>query len=577
MSDPAVLVVGGGVSGAIIARRVAAAGHRVLLLEAGDDALMRPEGVEDSRRRFASARRKVPSAPYARNPMAPSPSVLDIFRPAAHQHLVQRGPVPYASSYLRALGGTTHVWLGSCPRLTPSDLDLPAFHGVGAPWPMSAEELGAAYLPAELELGVAGDAAEQEAAGAIASPGHDYPCVPIPPSWLDVLVAEGLFDKTVRLDGEEYAVQVAGMPQARRSPPRSGDTDDELCTGAASCVPLCPIQAKYNATRTLRAAGPLVRIEPRAVAVALELDAARARVTGVRVRRYDHAGAETFEEEVVSAPIVVLACNAIENAVLLLASDAANTSGLVGRHLMDHPFLLCWGLLPVDAGAFRGPSSTSSIFDLRDGPFRRKRAGFLMNILNWGWDPAVDVPAATIAELLDREHLLGAALRQRAVDLLSRQVALGFLVEQLPDPDNRVTIEDAFRTRIGAYRPVVHYDIDDYTRAGMAAARAAAVQIFAHLGIEDHTRWDPAHPRTVAYAGAHYGFVGGGHAGGTHRMGRSATDSVVNAWQRSWDHDNLYVTGAGSMPTMGSSNPTITLAALACRTAEDIVRRLAEG
>jgi choline dehydrogenase-like flavoprotein len=70
------------------------------------------------------------------------------------------------------------------------------------------------------------------------------------------------------------------------------------------------------------------------------------------------------------------------------------------------------------------------------------------------------------------------------------------------------------------------------------------------------------------------GFYGSGHHMGTHRMGRSRTDSVVNDMQRTWDHDNLYAVGCGSMPTTGSSNPTLTAAAMTLRTAEDILRQL---
>ncbi|MBN97872.1 MAG: hypothetical protein CME16_01305, partial [Gemmatimonadetes bacterium] len=51
--------------------------------------------------------------------------------------------------------------------------------------------------------------------------------------------------------------------------------------------------------------------------------------------------------------------------------------------------------------------------------------------------------------------------------------------------------------------------------------------------------------------------------------------SVVNEYQQTWDHDNLYLVGCGSMPTISTSNPTLTLAALSCKTAEYILRQLA--
>jgi choline dehydrogenase-like flavoprotein len=54
-------------------------------------------------------------------------------------------------------------------------------------------------------------------------------------------------------------------------------------------------------------------------------------------------------------------------------------------------------------------------------------------------------------------------------------------------------------------------------------------------------------------------------------MGTSPEDSVVDSHQRSWQQDNLFLAGPGSMPCMGTSNPTLTVAALAFRTAADLV------
>ncbi|MBD0688739.1 hypothetical protein BG452_24400 [Streptomyces sp. CBMA123] len=59
-------------------------------------------------------------------------------------------------------------------------------------------------------------------------------------------------------------------------------------------------------------------------------------------------------------------------------------------------------------------------------------------------------------------------------------------------------------------------------------------------------------------------------AGGTHLMGDAPGTSVVDQWQRCWDHPNLYAVGCGSMPSLGTSNPSLTMAALALRSAERI-------
>jgi choline dehydrogenase-like flavoprotein len=57
-------------------------------------------------------------------------------------------------------------------------------------------------------------------------------------------------------------------------------------------------------------------------------------------------------------------------------------------------------------------------------------------------------------------------------------------------------------------------------------------------------------------------------------MGRTPRDSEVDADQRSWGHPNLFLAGGGSMPTMGTSNPTLTITAMAFRTARALLRDL---
>jgi hypothetical protein len=82
---------------------------------------------------------------------------------------------------------------------------------------------------------------------------------------------------------------------------------------------------------------------------------------------------------------VVLAAHAIETPKLLLISNLANSSGAVGRYLMDHLSKSAFGLAPDKLYPFRGPPSTSGIESFRDGEFRRERAGFRVSLNNDGW------------------------------------------------------------------------------------------------------------------------------------------------------------------------------------------------
>jgi choline dehydrogenase-like flavoprotein len=94
------------------------------------------------------------------------------------------------------------------------------------------------------------------------------------------------------------------------------------------------------------------------------------------------------------------------------------------------------------------------------------------------------------------------------------------------------------------------------------------------VGIQNFTQYKPSDADYLKYNGTGYSFNGAGHLVGTHRMGFTKDDSVVNREQRTWDHENLYLVGCGNMPTIGTSNPTLTMSALAFWAAENILKQL---
>ena len=64
------------------------------------------------------------------------------------------------------------------------------------------------------------------------------------------------------------------------------------------------------------------------------------------------------------------------------------------------------------------------------------------------------------------------------------------------------------------------------------------------------------------------------HLNGTARMGSDRATSVVDADCRSWDIPNLWICDGSVFPTVGGVNPSLTIQAIACRTA-DRIRALA--
>ncbi|MFF7634605.1 GMC family oxidoreductase [Kitasatospora sp. NPDC008050] len=585
-----VIVVGAGFAGSLVAQRLGEQGWRVLVLEAGQGEPEAAAGHRAAIEAYRSAAVKVPEAPYRTSAAAPSPSVLDLSGRAeggyrADGYFVQRGPLPYASGYLRANGGTALAWTGLTPRMHPEDFRAGDF-GQGRNWPISYAQLEPYYRAAEREIGVAADAAEQrEAVGLPFPEGYAFPMRGIPRSYLDQVLSNALDGKCVQ-DPEEEAptpLRVVGTPHARNGRPDPGyRPEGGLCAGHASCVPICPSQAKYTPLRTQARWSGSVTLVTRAVVSRVRIDG-DGRATGVDYRTYDqgHEGGDDHPTRVTAhtadADLVVLAAHAIENAKLLLASGAANSSDQVGRNLMDHPVLLTWGLMPEQVGAYRGPGSTSGLEGFRFGAARARRAPFRVEIGNWGWTWALGPPDLRVAELLRSggpagRGLFGPELRRTLGDRIGREIAFQFEMEQDADPANRVTIDPRHRDALGNPRPVLHYDLSEYVKRGIVAAKAVSDQLFALLGAQDHTRFEPgpAWPGYFEYQGKPYAYRAAGHGAGTHIMGDSPADSVVDEWQRCWDHPNLYAVGCGSMPTVATSNPSLTMAALALRSAERI-------
>ncbi|MER7701409.1 GMC family oxidoreductase [Kitasatospora sp. NPDC097605] len=575
------VVVGAGLAGTLVAHRLGAHGHRVLVLEAGHAV----PGAAATATAYRAAGGGTPTSPYPRSADAPSPDVDDLTGLpdggfTATGHLVQHGPLPYASGYLRANGGTGLLWTGLTPRMHPEDFRT-ADLGHGRTWPIGYRDLEPYYRQAEQELGVAADAAQQRHAVGLPIPDdYAFPMRPVPASHLDRTVARALDGRTVRdpAADQDTLLAVSATPHARNAPPTrpAGAHPQDgtpahpagpLCQGAAACVPVCPTGAKYTPLRTQARWAPGVRLRTDAVVSRVLVDGS-GRATGVEY----HTGGATHRAR---AGLVVLAAHAIENARLLLLSGLANRSDQVGRNLMDHPALLTWGLLPRPTGPYRGPGSTSGLEAFRFGPARARRAPFRIEIGNWGWSWAGRPPQVETARLL-RAGLRGKDLRARLGDRIGRQFSLQFELEQPADPANRVTLDHSRRDRLGLPRPALHYDLSGYVRDGMASARAVSDQLFALLGAEDHTRYDagPGWPGRLEHRGRVYGYRGAGHAGGTHVMGDAPGGSVVDQWQRCWDHPNLYAVGCGSMPSLGTSNPSLTMAALALRSADRIHREL---
>lgn len=625
----------------------------ILMYEAGLEAGIELDSAtsmttyNDYIRKFYMEEAKVPNSPYPNLKQAPSPNVLDMDPiippfPDKKGYLVQFGPMPFASDAIRVGGGTTLHWLGTTPRMLPNDFRLKEKYGRAKDWPIDYETLKPYYEMAEFEIGVSGNVSAQEYPIKESMEeyyGKDYvfPMDEIPQSYMDQQIISGLAGTSVQLNFKNIPLMMVPSPQGRNSTPNiaygkakliKGNSSDsgyklslnnienedykalgavwnpymgERCEGNASCVPICPVQAKYNALKTLKKAlykvnknenlqrNPHIQIQAQSVVYRLSVDQAnQEKISKVHIRRYTSREKTDFIEEEIDTTnsVVILAANAFENPKILLNSKytviengqkvektVANRSDQVGRNLMDHMVMLTWGLFPEPVYSYRGPGSTTNISSFRDGDFRSEFSAWISPLDNWGWSWPAFSPGSDLSEFLG-QGLFGEELKEALTYRLSRQVLFHFEIEQLPNPNNRVTINDQYVDALGIPRPVINYELNEYEMRAMEQAKLASDQMFARLNIEDFTKYNATDNNTFVYNNVRYSYNGAGHIVGTHRMGDTPDDSVTNSYCKSWDHPNLYIVGAGNMTTLGTSNPTLTLSAFTIRSVESILKDL---
>jgi choline dehydrogenase-like flavoprotein len=368
-------------------------------------------------------------------------------------------------------------------------------------------------------------------------------------------------------------IRVRNTPQARATEtyiPRDGydkpyDGFDarHVCEGNSNCIPLCPNGAKYDAGVHLRAAsqnnGEFNMLTGSVVTQILK--DAQGRVTTVEYKNWRAKDKDNVEKA--NANVIILAANAIESAKILLLSDLANSSDQVGRNLMDHLQDEVTALFPVELFPFRGPQSTCSIEDFRDGLFRNDHSAIRMTIGNDGHARARS-PIDVLDEQLDNK-IFGDELRKKIAGDIPRMLRIGFSTEMLPDPNNRITLSDK-KDEYGLQRPRITFSAAPYTYDGLKKGHEIAIELLDGIPNIDKTtikerewirKWNTA-----------------AHIMGTCRMGNDPGTSVVNANGRTHDHENLYIVGSSVFTTSGTANPTLTAAALALKTTYAVLGKI---
>ncbi|WP_281195784.1 GMC family oxidoreductase [Halorubrum sp. F4] len=514
-----VCVVGAGPAGALVADRLAA-DRDVVVLDAG------PRFDPDDR---------VARQERAIRPAYDRPDVWDVGGERdAHENAGERF-YPLNHARVKGIGGSTLHWQGMVMRLHEDDFNSGTARGVGPDWPIDYDDLRPYYAEAERELGVAGGS---NVDNPYAPPREEpHPMAPFEPSYSDSLFAEAC---------EELGIDMHSVPNARNSEPYEGRSP---CVGYGTCQPVCPSGAKYDATvHVERAEEAGATVIDRAPVQYLEHDADR-----VTAAVYATPDGEEHRQE---ADAFVVACGGVETSRLLLLSESeaypdglANTSGHVGEFFMDHLFAGAGGTL--------------------DEPTRQNHVGFYTSACDQFYDDADEELAPFKLEFF---NYAGPSPVEMALsgddwgdDLLERlragygnHVAMGGLVEQLPDAGSRVTLADDRTDDHGNPVPEIHWTVDDRALDTIARANEVQVAVLEELGAE--VEWVAGPDET----GPAY------HHMGTTRMSDDPAEGVVDADCRTHDLDNCWIASSSVFPTSGAMNPTLTIAALALRVGDGV-------
>ena len=506
-----VAVIGAGAAGITVARRLVAAGKSVILLESG--------GLD-----------------YEAETAALNAGVN-----------VGENYYDLEDSRLRFFGGTTAIWGGRSAELDPIDFETRSWVPFSG-WPFPASELRPWYDAAYALLGLRT---------------LDTAAVPARfPELRDLAVRYWLFDR--KFDRFGFAANRDLVEDAKMTAVIHATVREIVAAQSAQAVDF------------------------------LDVRSVRGRRLAVRARTY------------------VLAAGGLENPRILLASNSVcprglgNDHDLVGRFFMEHPHgrggrivgAPAWTIL--ERFGMRRSDGVRYAPLLAPSPDLQREAGILNSTLTVAARPPPHGRNTLVQHIYMRaRHTLAPNRQGRSLWKWQRRIARGLKdiggpvvpwtrvargrdelallvrAEQSPNPDSRVTL-DGETDATGMPRIRLDWQMQELDIASVSALVDALGRNSERLGLGrvDKARWlgEPSRkwvtdPLISAHA------IGGYHHMGTTRMADDPRRGVTDGWGKIHGIANLYVAGSSLFPTGGWANPTLTILALALRTAERLADR----
>lgn len=437
----------------------------------------------------------------------------------------------------KSVGGSTVHFAMVSLRFRPEWFKSRTLLGYGADWPLDWREMWDYYAIAENALKISGPVT--------------YPWGPKRPRYPYRAHQMNAAARVLARGCERLGMSWTETPLATVSAPRGKSPP---CIYRGFCTIGCSTNAKQSVliARLPQALAAGAEIRDLAMVGRIEMNAA-GRAAGVH---YMREGRWRFQK----AKNVVVAGYAIETPRLLLMSansqfpnGLANSSGLVGKNLMVQGNQAVWGIMDDEIRFYKGPPSLAIT---EHWNYEDKGKDFFGG---YCWMSQGPLPTLWAGTLAGDRGLWGEALIKE-MQRYNHTVGLKVVSEYMAQERNCVMLADE-TDQYGLPIARVSYSwCDNDKRMNQHALDQMRISLEA-VGAREI--WAQVNDTC--------------HLNGTARMGASPKTSVVNADCRSWDIPNLWICDGSVFPTVGGVNPSLTIQAIALRTANRIIALRGRG
>ncbi|HTS76009.1 MAG TPA: GMC family oxidoreductase [Bryobacteraceae bacterium] len=457
----------------------------------------------------------------------------------------------------RIVGGRTNHYGRISLRYADYDLKPYSRDGIGTDWPISYDEIAPYYDKAETFIGVTGSKE-----GIRSAPDGMFQTCP-PPRVHEVLIKKA---------SDKLGIPCIPNRLAVITRPTNGRPACHYC---GQCGRGCISASNYSSSQ--------VQVFPamKTGRVTLITNAmARELITDSdgKVSAVSYVDKATRTEKQIKCRTVVLAASCCESTRLLLNSKGpghtnglANSSGVVGHYLTDNTGFGLGASIP----ALRGMPRYNS-----DG-----MGGAHLYMPWWLWDKKTEFPRGyhieigggygmpgigSFAGLAVREEGYGDSLKKKIYEDYGSHVSFAGRGEMIPNEDTYCEIDNDVVDRWGIPVLKFHFKWTDAELKQVAHMEETFTAIIEAMGGEVRPNARPVEQK-ISTGGEII------HEVGAVRMGDDPKSSALNKYCQAHDVKNLFVADAAPFVSNPDKNPTLTICALAWRTAEYIAEEMRKG